>query len=175
MARALAFLRAHARRLHRCIIAEEPRALARARRLPEFHERDDASIRETIRRRHCLAIVARELGFGDWPHAVAVISGERSDDFGTLLYPRGADAFWNIWSASYDEARSIRAEHGGYLLAYKRHYFIVEPGFIEALGLDPNDPDWEAMGRDWVAPRDTDARERQYAKLFERRMKGAAA
>ena len=29
------------------------------------------------------------------------------DDFGTHLYPHGASAHWNIWSASYDEAKAI--------------------------------------------------------------------
>jgi hypothetical protein len=68
-------------------------------------------------------------------------------DFGTLLYPDGADAHWNIWSASYAEARSIRAHYGGYLLAYRRHFFIVDRYFIETLGLLPEDPDWELIGR----------------------------
>ena len=87
------------------------------------------------------------------------------DDFGTLLYPNGASAHWNIWSASYDEAKAIRADHGGYLLAYKRHFFIVDRHFIETIGLDPDDPDWEKMGRDWVRPKDPEARGRLYARL----------
>ena len=66
---------------------------------------------------------------------VAPRSGQRPPD--------GADTHWNIWSASYAEARSIREHHGGYLLAYRRHFFIVDRYFIETLGLLPEDPDWE--------------------------------
>ncbi len=74
-----------------------------------------SSLSASIKRRHCLAVVARELGFQGWPHAVGVLGGTDSTDFGTLLYPDGADAHWNIWSASYAEARAIREQHGGYL------------------------------------------------------------
>ena len=43
---------------------------------------------------------------------------------------------------------------------------IVDRYFIETLGLDPEDPDWEAIGRDWVRPASLKARERLYAKLI---------
>ena len=86
-------------------------------------------------------------------------------DFGTLLYPSTCSGHYNIWSASYAEAREIRAAHGGYLLAYKRQFLIVEDGYIDSMGLDPADPDWERMGRDWVQPGDLAARERLYRKL----------
>lgn len=41
---------------------------------------------------------------------------------------------------------------------------MVERGFIEALGLDPEDDDWYAVGRDLVKPLARDARARIYAK-----------
>ncbi|MBC7171580.1 MAG: hypothetical protein H5U40_04100, partial [Polyangiaceae bacterium] len=68
--------------------------------------------------------------------------------------------------ASYEEASTIRAEHGGYLLAYKRHFFIVDSYFIETLGLDPADPDWERIGRDWARPLAPEARTRLYERLI---------
>lgn len=92
-----------------------------------------------------------------------------TEDFGTLLYPPGASAHCNIWSASYEEARTIHAQRGGYLLAYRRHYFIADRYFIETLGLDPEDPDWERIGRDWVRPQQPEARERLYAQLLRQR------
>jgi hypothetical protein len=66
-------------------------------------------------------------------------------------------------------------EHGGYLLAYRRHFFIVDRYSIETLGLHPDDPDWELIGRDWVRPRRADARERLYAKLIQQRTMRANA
>jgi hypothetical protein len=142
--------------------------------LPELKDRDASELPAFVQRRHCLAIVARELGFQGWPHAVGVLSGTDSTDFGTLLYPDGADAHWNIWSASYVEARSIREQHGGYLLAYRRHFFIADRYFIETLGLLPEDPDWELIGRDWVKPRQMEARARLYGSLIRRRLRDVA-
>ena len=162
MAGVVSDLKAQARILHRHIAQCELLAVARIRQLAEFRDHDSASLAASVRRRHCLALIARELGFNGWPHAVAVLTGTDSTDFGTLLYPKGAEAHWNIWSASYDEARAIREQHGGYLLAYRRHFFIVDRYFIETLGLHPNDPDWDLIGRDWVKPRKPDARERLY-------------
>jgi hypothetical protein len=169
MAGVISNLKARARILHRQVAQNEPQAIARTRRLDEFRDCDPASLPASIKRRHCLAVIARELGFQGWPHAVAVLRGTDATDFGTLLYPRGAEVHWNIWSASYDEARAIREQHGGYLLAYCRHFFIVDRHFITTLGLQPDDPDWELIGRDWVKPRHPDARERLYGKLLQRR------
>ena len=173
MAGVISDLKAQARILHRQVSQHEPLAVARTQQLDEFKDHDAVSLAASVKRRHCLAVIARELGFQGWPHAVAVLDGTDSSDFGTLLYPNGADAHWNIWSASYNEARAIREEHGGYLLAYRRHFFIVDRYFIETLGLHPDDPDWELIGRDWVRPRRADARERLYGKLIQQRTMSA--
>ncbi len=162
-------LKARARALHRAARNGEPAALERLRAIAELRELDDPGISGGVRRRHCLAAIARELGFAGWPHALAALEGEPLADYGTLLYPPNASAHWNVWSASHDEARAIRAEHGGYLLAYERHYFIVDGYFIETLGLDPADPDWDAIGRDWARPASKEARTRLYQKLIAAR------
>lgn len=161
-------LKSRARILHRNAAALEPGAVARVRKHVDSKETgDDMS---ELQRRHCLTVVAKELGFSGWSHAAAVFAGRPVDDFGTLLYPtRGGEAFWNVWSASYAEARRIRQEHGGYLLAYKRHFFIVDRYFIENLGLDPEDDDWARIKRDWVRPGDLAARNRLYSNLLRSR------
>lgn len=158
MASILEDLKAQARILHRRATAGDAAALARL-----------GNTDEPIKRRHCLSALARELGFDGWPHAVAVLSGRPTDDFGTLLYPPEGSGHSNIWCATYDEAHDIRAEHGGYLLAYKHQFFIVDRYFIETLGLDPDDPDWERIGRDWVQPLEPEARGRLYARLVRAR------
>jgi hypothetical protein len=175
MAGVIADLKAHARLLHRQIVNGGAVPEARARQLATLCGCDPAVLPEHVRRRHCLTLIARELGFAGWPHAVAVLSGGDSTDFGTLLYPKGADVHWNIWCASYEEARAIREQNGGYLLAYKRHFFITDRYFIEKLGLDPDDPDWQLIGRDWVRPARANARERLYGRLIRRRTFDAAA
>jgi hypothetical protein len=170
MADVLDYFRAQARILHRTVKTGDRVAIHRVRTIDELCGLDDDALTQRIRRRHCLATVAREAGFDGWPHLVDVIGGATSGDFGTSLYPAGADAHWNIWSASYNEAREIRRQHGGYLLAYRRHFFIVDRYFVETLRLDPDDPDWELMGRDWVRPRLAAARERMYEKLVRLRL-----
>ena len=174
MAGVISDLKAQARILHRQVVEHDAGAVARVQRLAELHG-DPTTLPARITRRHCLTVIARDLGFQGWQHAVAVLRGTDARDFGTLLYPKGAEVHCNIWSASYDEARAIREQHGGYLLAYRRHFFIADRHFIDTLGLDPGDPDWQLIGRDWVKPTQADARERLYGKLIRRRTTSADA
>lgn len=119
-----------------------------------------------IRRTDCLKQVAAEVGFPSWPAAKKALGGEGLvEDFGTLLYPRCGAGFLNLWYKTYEEAASVREANHGYLLAYRRQYLVVDGFYLEALGLDPADPDWDAIGFDWVRPRDVGARSRLYAKL----------
>ncbi|MCB9615686.1 MAG: hypothetical protein H6722_24915 [Sandaracinus sp.] len=158
-------LRDDARRLHHAAAAGEPEALERLRRLPDLRGTDDEALRST-RRRHALSAVARELGAHGWSHLCAVLRGEDVDDFGEALHQHG---HWHVWSASYEEAVAIRAEHGGFLLPYRHQFFVADADYVRELGLDPDDPDWVAIGRDWVGARDRVARGRLFAKLLAAR------
>ena len=85
----------------------------------------------------------------------------------------------NHWFAAYDEARAFHAETTSgaapvYLLAYKRHFFVVDRHFIASLGLDADDADWQAIGWDWVRPRSAEARRRLYGKLLAASARRAA-
>ena len=166
-------LKVRAEILHHRLKAGDPAALARLRALTELRRAGDAELKEaaaSLRRKHCLAVVARELGFAGFDHAQRVLDGDGPEaDFGTLLYGSGAGAFLNHWFATYEQARAQQDEtrEAGprqYLLAYKRHCFLAERGLIETLGLDADDPDWAAIGWDWVRPSDPEARRRLYAK-----------
>ena len=46
--------------------------------------------------------------------------------------------------------------------------------FVEALGVDPDDMDWQRLGWDWVQPQERAARVRLYAKILAARAKEAA-
>lgn len=143
-----------ARRLHRAAQTGDPSAVARLQRLPELASLEAAEVARRAQRRHALSVLARDLGFSGWPHAKAVLSGEEHPHRGEVMFRDSHGALCNVWSASYEEARDIRAAHGGYLLAYRSQFFIADASFIEHLGLDPDDPDWNRMGRDWVRPAD---------------------
>jgi len=71
-------LKAQARRLQAHVQDRKPAALVRLRALPELREADDAALAATVKRRHCLAVLARELGFDGWPHAAVRQAGSRS-------------------------------------------------------------------------------------------------
>jgi hypothetical protein len=161
-------LRQRARVLQRQAERGDEGALTRISKHPDFKGKPVNGVRTEMRRRHCLAVLANEYGFDGWGHLKRIVEGAVDGDFGTGLYSRDCFSHWNIWSASYDEAKAIREEHGGFLLPYEKQFLIVDRYFIDTIGLDPDDPDWDAMGRNWVQPTDASARKRLYAKLFDR-------
>jgi len=162
-------LKTRAEVLHHAVIEKREGALARLRVLPELKRASDEEVTrfaESIQRKHALAAVAIAAGFSGWEHARRVLDGEDEPDFGALLYPKRGGGL-NHWFVDYDEAAAQRARLGGYLLAYKRHFFVAEDVlFVEDLGIDPGDPDLDAIGRDFVRPRDVEARKRLYAKIL---------
>lgn len=163
-------LKVRARRLQRNAEAGKAEALQR------LEEVRSGEPEEPVQRRHCLSALAREIGFDGWSHATRVITGEATDvDFGVTLYPRRCCGFTNHWFARYEDARRSRQELDGYLLTYRRQFFVVSASYIEALGLDPGDPDWERIGRDWARPRDGAARRRLYGRLVAGRTPTARA
>lgn len=125
-------------------------------------------------RRDGLTAIAQQIGFPNWPTAKAAIEGELSSEYGTLLYPKRLIGHTNHWYVKYEEAAAQRAAANSYLLAYKRHYFVADRYFVESLGLDPDDPDWRAMGFDWARPTDAAARTRLYGQLIAKLPKEAA-
>lgn len=165
-------LKLRAKFLHRGVMRGEPAAVKRLRALPELRRADDTAIvaqGAELRRKHCLALVARECGFPSWEHALRALSGDvEISEHGTLLY--SSSGVLNHWFTSYAEAHSawseLRQEGVAFLLAYKRDCFVTGAAFVESLGLDPEDPDWEALGWDWVKPKHVDAR----ARLFYKRL-----
>jgi hypothetical protein len=169
-------LKTRAELLHHAVRDGIPAALERLRALTELRKASAETLERTapeMQRKHCLTVVAREAGFGTWDHARRVLDGEGEEaDFGRLLYPDGWSSTLHPWFATYADAReAFEAPNGErkYLLAYQRHFFIAQRPFVEALGLNPDDPDWEAIGWDWARPRDVAARRRLYGKLLEAR------
>lgn len=166
----IADVKHHARLLQTAAARGDEAALRRLRALPELAALDDASLTSGVKRRHCLAVIASDLGFSGWPHAKAVLEGAETEDRGELMHRASGGAYWNIWSATYDEAESIRREHGGWLLAYRRQFLIVDEHFIAHLGLDPEDQDWARIGRDWVRPADRAAWTRLTSRAVRARL-----
>jgi len=136
-------IRVRAEILHRRAQTLDADTLRRFRRLPQFDSTN-------IRRHDCLTVLAAELGFSNWPHARRVLSGLYATDFGALLCPHKCACHLNLWYKAHEEAAAIREKRGGWLLAYRRQFLVVDRGYIETLGLNPQDSAWTARRFDWT-------------------------
>ncbi|HYG80054.1 MAG TPA: hypothetical protein VD861_06685 [Pyrinomonadaceae bacterium] len=90
-------------------------------------------------------------------------------DADTLWYPPTLDVFLNRWFKTYEEARCALESDGGYLFPYKHQFFLCEAPAVKAMGLDPDDPDWDKIGRDCARPAD----EQACRRLREKRERAA--
>jgi hypothetical protein len=151
--------------------------VARLRKLREFRKMSDAELSAQaaeVQHRHCLGVIAMELGFPNWPAAKKALEGGAVSEFGTLLWTTRCGQHLNHWCKTYEEAAAIRASRGGYLLAYGHQYFVVDRYYFESLRLNPDDADWQEIGFDWARPANPDARTRLYGKLIAQLPREAA-
>ena len=108
----------------------------------------------TMRLRDALHEVAREVGFKDWEHARKVLGGLAvlGDDMGDFWHVPRTGILLHHWFSDYAQARAVLDQvHTGFLLPYRRQFFIVQAPFIEAMGLNSDDPAWVDAERDLVA------------------------
>ncbi|WP_257461405.1 hypothetical protein [Archangium lipolyticum] len=148
------------------------RAAERLRALPAFAGQTPGEVlasREQVRRKHALAVIAREQGHASWEELRSARGEEEETppqvDF-ERFFIQHASVFLNRWFSTYPEALASLRAMGGYLFPYRRQFFICEADFLKARGVDTTDPDWERMGRNWVEPLDPDARARLEQKLI---------
>jgi hypothetical protein len=167
MENAVEFLRNHARVLHRAAQQQAPAVVEGLRAVHELKGLEPEAMAKVVQRKHCLALVALRLGAKAWDELVAQLNANVGEDFGTLWHVNG---YWNVWSASYDEARTIRADHGGYLLPYRRQFMIVESHYVEGLGVDATNPDWDRIARNWLEPTDVEARARLAIQVLRQKL-----
>ncbi len=130
-------------------------AAKRFQRSPEFAALALEEIIQTdIKHKHALNVIALEKGFPSWV------------DLKSQL-PFIIGGFLNKWFTNYDEAKSHREAAGGYLLPYKKQFFICDENYIRQLGFDPHDPDWKLIAYDWAHPNNHAAWRRLYKKWMK--------
>lgn len=148
-------------------------AAARFRLLRSFALKTVTQIlatRADVRLKHALAVVALEHGYESWLALKAAADANKrapaaaTSHPGREMYAPGMGFLLNRWFAHYADARASLTAQGGFLLPFDRQFFICEAEGIRVLGLDPDDPDWERIGRDWVQPKDEAAWQRLRAK-----------
>ncbi len=157
-------LKSHARILHRKISDGDQNAL---NQFNKHHGLVIANGHNAIKRQDCLNWAARKIGFSSWGQAIQVLEGNSNiSDYGDTLYPKRCGAHSNTWHANYKDANRAHAGSRGYLLPYRKHFFVADECFITTLGLDPKDPDWDVMDRDWLKMPQSAERKRLYGKLI---------
>ncbi len=80
------------------------------------------------------------------------------------MYETQMDAILSRWFTTYEDARISLETEGGFLFPHKNQFFVTSREAIRELGLDPEDPDWDRIERDWVQPKDAEAWERLNTK-----------
>ena len=132
--------------------SDAEKAAKRFKRLPEFADLSIAAIlQKDIKRKHALLLIAVENGFNSWLDLkiqVHFIVG----------------GYLNSWFTNYIEAKSHLKTAGGFLLPYKKQFFICNANYINQIGFESDDPDWKHIGYDWVVPEDKNAWQRLYKK-----------
>jgi hypothetical protein len=144
------------------------RAAERLRVLPEFAHHavpEIISKRDFVQRKHALAVIAREQGFASWVELKEAHESESPRFDPESFFEHQGGVFLNRWFASYVEAREALKSQSGYLFPYRNQFFICDPDFLRALGVDTTDPDWERVGFNWIEPADAQARSRLDRKL----------
>lgn len=131
---------------------DSAKAAKRFQCLPEFANFSITEIlQKEIKRKQALAVIAIEHGFKSWfdlKMQINFIVG----------------GYLNSWFTNYAEAKSQLQSAGGFLLPYKNQFFICNENYIKQIGFDPEDPDWQLINYDWVAPADQKAWQRLYKK-----------
>lgn len=131
------------------------KAAKRLQNLPEFANFTLTEIiQANIKRKHALTVVAVGKGFASWSELKC-----------QLPFIRGG--FLNHWFANYAEAKSYQRAQRGFLLPFKKQFFICDAHYIRNLGLSPEDPDWELIGYDWANPDQQQAWQRLYKKWMD--------
>ena len=141
-----------ASKLLKAVRFADPAQINRFKQLPEFADLSlDEILLQEIKRKHALAVIAIENGFNSWVELkmqVHFIVG----------------GYLNLWFPNYKEAKTQLESAGGFLLPYKKQFFICNAEYLKQIGFNPDDPDWNAIAYDWAEPADLAAWQRLYKK-----------
>ena len=163
-----------AENLYRDLRSSGVAALRAARRFKILAAWENLSIREiqananAVRPEDAQEVIARENGFASREQLEAETATAPIVFDTARLFPEKSDIFLNIWFRTYEDARAAREGQPDLLLfPHGQQFVLCEPALLGWLGADPQDPDWDMIGRDWVRPLDEAARSRLAARLHK--------
>lgn len=134
---------------------DSAKAAKRFQRLPEFcHLTISNILQQRIQHKHALSVIALENGFQSWV------------DF-KIQVNFIVGGYLNLWFINYEEAKSHLESSGGFLLPYKRQFFICNANYIKQIGFEPDDSEWKKINYDWAMPAAQDAYRKLYKKWIE--------
>jgi hypothetical protein len=122
-------------------------------------------IGQTLQLKDALDKIARLSGFPNWRELKEVT--EETE----LFLPSPSSAYWKTWYASYEEALAHLEKGDGFLLPYRKQFFICDTHWIAELGVSADDADLALVGRNWAEPKDRAAWERVLAKIRAKQRK----
>ena len=130
-------------------------AQKRARVLGRLHDWD---MPDEWQLRHCLNLVAAEIGFQNWEHARNYLGGTAATahDSGDFWYGKELSAFMHAWFANYAEAKEhLRTQNQHetrcFLLPYRAQFFVAQAEAMHAIGLSTDSTIWQPMAYDLVS------------------------
>lgn len=115
-----------------------------------------------FRLKDAFEMLARKAGFLSWRDL-----RENLDETAEFC-PAGSSAFWKVWYSNYEEARAHLNASGGFLLPYRKHFFLCEAVYVHFLGVPEGDADLAAVGVNWAEPKDVAAYRRVLEKIRAR-------
>lgn len=111
-----------------------------------------------VKLKHCLTLIAWQLGFSNWHFAQEVLSGKynikNSIDMGSFSYPDSATGFINEWFTDYQQAKKAQLNKANlkYLLPYKKQFILVGEDYIKLFKIEQTlAPLWRIIDYDMVA------------------------
>ncbi|MGH7739164.1 MAG: hypothetical protein ACREL1_03360 [bacterium] len=115
----------------------------------------------SLKLKDALNKIARLSGHSSW-RELRRASGEKD------LYARATGSFPNYWCKTYEEAKTLHLQQGGFLLPYLGQFFVCQADHVEGLGIPLDDPDLALTGSDWASPKDSKALSRIDDKIVQK-------
>ncbi|MBK6264840.1 hypothetical protein JKA74_07315 [Marivirga sp. S37H4] len=104
-----------------------------------------------VKLKHAYAVIAHENGFHSWIDLKETVI--KND----CLYNPSCVGIVYAWFKNYSDAEEYFKKNGGYLLTFWRDYVVCGNEYITCIGLNQYEEQWQAIGYNWVHPKDNKA------------------
>lgn len=121
-----------------------------------YHSGDISGRYSQIKLKHIYQVLAIEHGFENWASMRNYIIEQ------DMLYRKHGIAFIHSWFNNYLDAFQYFQKYGGYLLQFWQDYIVCGKEYLQVLGLDTFQSEWEKIGYNWVMPAHKEAYKRLY-------------